>query len=680
MFSDACDLGYGAVGIFSNDENHRAFVAAKGFVINQRKPPTTPRGELQALLVATRLADSTLEQLQDHINIHRIIFWVDSSVVYYWTHNQTKRYKEFVANRLAEIHSFLDSKADLNPEVKWLDTKSNPADLISRGLDIEDLEAQFSFWTRGPEFIGLSEDNWPLPPALPVKKEDVELKKEEVFMFVGESEDSLKDVTDLKELACEQLQEGNNPLPQVMEEAENHLLKKIQEASFKQEIRQLKKRSCTMDTKGSIRSMVLKKGPLIGKQVFLDTKGRVRLVTRLASAEFMNWEERYPLILGSKHPGTRLLIRDYHSRMHHQGARTTYAEMMKRYHLPFSVVKSVVFRCQSCRESNPIKARAPMASIHPSRLQAWSAVFKETGMDYFGPFIIRGGKKIWGLLFTCLTTRAVHIEACPNLTVPTWLNAIERFTARRGQPESIRCDRAGTFVGGSKMLARIEEDQLSEEFCQELEKEVSNKFRIKFSFIPPKMPHFGGPWERMIGEAKRCMVKATASVAKLDFDALRTFLTRAEGVINRRPLAIGEDMEVITPASILAPATQLAHGFPPNCSLTRVMGQLRQAIDFFWRHWTSYYLQSQSADRFPGQSPNYVELHPGDRVLFKELEGRDRMPGASTLQAGIIKAVHPSPDGIVRRVTVETKDSKEKEIPLRRVYLPEVAQVDQRDT
>jgi hypothetical protein len=229
------------------------------------------------------------------------------------------------------------------------------------------------------------------------------------------------------------------------------------------------------------------------------------------------------------------------------------------------------------------------------------------------------------------------------------------------------------------MLARIEEDHLSADFCQELEKQVSDKFRVKFFFIPPKMPHFGGPWERMIGEAKRCMVKATSTVANLSYDALMTFMARAENIINRRPLAVGDDLEIITPAAILAPATQLAHGIPPECSITRVMGQLRQAIEFFWRHWTAHYLQSQSANRFPGQSPRYVQLKQGDRILFKEFEDHHRLPGTPSLQAGTIIQVHPSSDDIIQRVTVQTKDGKEKEVPLRRVYLPEVGQVDERD-
>ncbi len=135
---------------------------------------------------------------------------------------------------------------------------------------------------------------------------------------------------------------------------------------------------------------------------------------------------------------------------------------------------------------------------------------------------------------------------------------------------------------------------------------------------------------------------------------------------------------IITPASILAPATELAYGFSPACSLVRVMGQLRQAIDFFWRHWTTYYLQSQSADRFPGTSAQYVPLQPGDKVLFKEFEEHHRMPGTPALQAATVKEVHPSEDQVIRRVTIVTKEGKEKEIPLRRVYLPEVALVDRR--
>ena len=65
--------------------------------------------------------------------------------------------------------------------------------------------------------------------------------------------------------------------------------------------------------------------------------------------------------------------------------------------------------------------------------------FSNSGVDFFGPFYIEDTKgnleKHYGLIFTCLITRAVHLESCPDLNTGTFLNAFGRFTSRRCQAE-----------------------------------------------------------------------------------------------------------------------------------------------------------------------------------------------------------------------------------------------------
>ena len=52
-----------------------------------------------------------------------------------------------------------------------------------------------------------------------------------------------------------------------------------------------------------------------------------------------------------------------------------------------------------------------------------------------GPFDIEDTKgnleKRFGLIFTCLITRAVHLESYPDLNTGCFLNAFQRFTSRR---------------------------------------------------------------------------------------------------------------------------------------------------------------------------------------------------------------------------------------------------------
>jgi hypothetical protein len=113
--SDASDTGYGAASYFHAPGYETAFVAAKGKVIGKRL--STPRSELQALVVSCRLAKTILKETEDAVNVGKIVFWVDSTAVYFWVKNNKDRYVPFVANRLAEIHDVLDKLKQYQPEV-----------------------------------------------------------------------------------------------------------------------------------------------------------------------------------------------------------------------------------------------------------------------------------------------------------------------------------------------------------------------------------------------------------------------------------------------------------------------------------------------------------------------------------------------------------------------------------
>ena len=79
--------------------------------------------------------------------------------------------------------------------------------------------------------------------------------------------------------------------------------------------------------------------------------------------------------------------------------------------------------------------------------------FIHTGVDYFGPLYVpvrRSTEKRWGFLFTCLTTRTVHLQIVPSLDTSSSVMGIERFIARRGTPLTIWSDNGTNFVGAEK--------------------------------------------------------------------------------------------------------------------------------------------------------------------------------------------------------------------------------------
>lgn len=79
--------------------------------------------------------------------------------------------------------------------------------------------------------------------------------------------------------------------------------------------------------------------------------------------------------------------------------------------------------------------------------------FSRVGVDYFGPFDAKRGRSLvkrYGVIFTCLSIRAVHIEVASSLDTNSCINAIRRFIARRGQIMEIRSDNGTNFVGAER--------------------------------------------------------------------------------------------------------------------------------------------------------------------------------------------------------------------------------------
>ena len=55
-------------------------------------------------------------------------------------------------------------------------------------------------------------------------------------------------------------------------------------------------------------------------------------------------------------------------------------------------------------------------------------------------------------IFTCLVLRAVHIEVLNSMDTKSFINACERFVARRGRPEVIWSDGGSSFIGAQREL------------------------------------------------------------------------------------------------------------------------------------------------------------------------------------------------------------------------------------
>ena len=174
-----------------------------------------------------------------------------------------------------------------------------------------------------------------------------------------------------------------------------------------------------------------------------------------------------------------------------------------------------------------------MADLQGCRVQTDKPPFYKVGVDYFSPFLVKQGRsriKRYGCIFSCLTTRAVHIEVSSDLSTDSFINAMRRFIARRSQPDEIFSDNGTNFAGAKRILREslqsLQQSKLNN-FCLQLE--------IKWRFNPPYASHMGGIWERMIYSVRR-ILNALIQMQTLTEEGLVTVMTEVEGILNSRPL------------------------------------------------------------------------------------------------------------------------------------------------
>lgn len=154
-FCDSSQDAYGACLYVRSEHNNNVTVnllCAKSRVA-PLKPTTIPRLELCGALVAARLTEKVLKSFR--IRVSKCILWTDSSIVLCWLQTQPNKLKQFVKNRVAEIQELT-----INHEWRHVPTKHNPGDLLTRGVNISELD-KLSLWWTGPSFLLENQSFWP---------------------------------------------------------------------------------------------------------------------------------------------------------------------------------------------------------------------------------------------------------------------------------------------------------------------------------------------------------------------------------------------------------------------------------------------------------------------------------------------------------------------------------------
>ena len=170
-------------------------------------------------------------------------------------------------------------------------------------------------------------------------------------------------------------------------------------------------------------------------------------------------EAKHPMILPKNHCVADLILQDSHERLGHSGRNNVLSHVRQKYWIidARSSIRRMLSQCTICRRQHGASRTQIMADLPRNRVVPNEPPFTRTGVDLFGPFNIKCGRssvKRYGVKFTCLACRAVHIEMATSLETASFIQALRCFIARRGQVKEMRSDNGTNFVGADHDLRK----------------------------------------------------------------------------------------------------------------------------------------------------------------------------------------------------------------------------------
>jgi transposase InsO family protein len=289
-----------------------------------------------------------------------------------------------------------------------------------------------------------------------------------------------------------------------IEAAEAAIIKYVQHEAFPQEIKCLQLDKKEAGTKNLCSPCKINSNSTILNLDSVLIDGLLRVGGRLHNASISE-EVKHQFILPRNHHVTEMILRHIHSQCHHQGKNHLIAELRQKYWVNKAgvAVKSLIKRCIVCQKQRAKVVTQKMSDLPRSRVKCDEPPFSYVGVDYFGPFEVKEGrslKKRYGVLFTCMSSRAVHIEIANSMDTSSCINAVRRFLSRRGPVKEITSDYGTNLVGANSEMKRA-----LEELNQEDLQRFSTGRGIKWSFNPPGASHHGGIWERQIRTVRKLL-------------------------------------------------------------------------------------------------------------------------------------------------------------------------------
>ncbi|KAL9975369.1 hypothetical protein ACROYT_G012524 [Oculina patagonica] len=674
-FADASKYAFGAnvyIKVTTSNVCSSHLLASKTRV-GPLNGETISRLELMAALTLANLMTVVYEALVHIVKVDAVFNWTDSQIVWWWINGESKQFKQFVQNRVQKIRSLWKKE-----HWRYCPSELNPADIASRGAK-SSIIASSELWWKGAPFLKEEEFDWPSLPNCPASGTAVpeealsELKKESsseisrVMTVSVQSSQSISEVIQPERFSS--LSKLLRVTALVLKFLQR-LRKKTETHDISMEDMNAAKHLWYKEVQTKLEEREKSSSTWEQLAVFKDEQGVLRCKGRIQNSS-LPYSAKFPILLPRKQHFTKLVIMQAHGNVKHNGVRETLTEIRAQFWIikGRQAVKDVLSKCVTCKKILGRAYSTPPAPPLPSFRVSDDLAFSKVGVDFAGPLYVKNiyeskGEmfKCYIALFTCASTRAIHVELVPDLTASSFLRVLKRFFFRRGLPNLFISDNGKTFKDGK------------------VKKFVLN-LNIDWKFNVPTASWWGGFFEICVKLVKRCLKKVLGN-AKLSYEELETVLIETEGVLNSRPLTYVYDElseGPLTPSHLVI-GRRLLDQSPvvtaPMNTLARRERYLNNLLDHFRNRWKEEYLTGiREYQKLKGGEPRRA-IQVGDIVhIYADKKPRQQW------RLGKVEKLLRGRDNVARAAEVVTVDNSLNKTllkrPIQKLYPLEVNELDE---
>ena len=574
-FSDASKLIYGTVLYLKNlRTNTISYIGAKNRIVNPKmSTKSIPSLELQALGLAVDVLLEIKDELCGESNVTpiRIVnssIFTDSMINLHWLNSyhyklgKMEKHSVFVQNRLETI---VNKCKDQRITFHFVSTEVNPADCITRSLSYNQVKK--SCYLKGPDFLTShsvrSEFSVTLPnPATTRKSESAAVNLHtvtevehlvpvdkyssfqklcrvtaNVLTFINKLKLALKDRDSEKYVHLTVYDCASS----LYEASVNLIISREQNIHFPEIFSFFESNNKEIPE-------------LVSKLNLFLSKGRVLKM----KSKFDRWSNNknfsFPVLLPKQSLLTKLIIEEAHSKFSHCGVYQLLAHLRKKFWIVhfFSVVKKIIKDCVVCKRMNGKTVKINQNAYRDFRMNPPSIPYRYIFIDYLGPFYVMLANrktKVYLLCITCLWSRSVNIRICPDMSLRSFLRALQVHVLQEGLPERIYSDLGTQLTAGSDLLTK----QMSQPAFQDYLNENGIK-QFSFKHYFKGNSSLGSTVEICVKLIKR-LIYGSIRNSSLKYHDFELIIEQSKNMMNKRPVAFKEALRDESGNSVPAPLT-----------------------------------------------------------------------------------------------------------------------------